>query len=616
MTPGARHAVALAAASAAVAVLAACSGSATSNNTSSAAKPVSGGTLRVLAASGPEELDPVASYNYTSYGLERGYARQLVSYPTTSPTVSSGTAWTKGTTVVADMATQVPSASNSGITNNGLTYTYHIRQGVDWNSTPPRQVTAADFIREFKAFCNPSSPNPAPGYFTSTIKGFASYCDGEEGHFGAKNAPKATAASVAAWQDSHTISGLAAPNSLTLQVTLIQPASDFNNIMALPFVSARPAEYDKYLPNSAGLNQHMMSDGPYQLSAVSPGKSWTLTHNPVWKQSTDPLRHQYVKEIDETTGGSSQQTVLTDLQGGSQDLAAADTGIPNQSIAGLQSSHDKRLAIFPSTNDYPYLAFNLRSPNAGHAMDKLGVRQAIEYGVNKSEVVKIGGGPALNVITNTAIPPGNAGYQPSSLYKTPGNQGEPSKCKSLLASAGYPNGVTLNVLYATGSGNTTLFQALQGNLKACGIKLVSKPDANFFTDVSNTGQTNQPGTFDIAIDDWFPDWFGSDNGRTTVQPLFETNCSVGTVNVGCYSSPAVDSMIKRALAATSTQEADMLWHQVDTTVMQDAAIVPLTSSKTALYASSRVHSATGGVNFNTLLQNSDYTTIWLSPNTP
>jgi len=614
MTPARRHATALVAGISAVMALAACSGSAPSGN-SSAGKPTSGGTLRVIAASGPNELDPVAAYNYTSYGLERGYARQLLSYPTTSPTVASGTAWSKGTTVVADMATQVPSASNGGISNNGLTYTYHIRQGVDWNSTPPRQVTAADFIREFKAFCNPSSPNPAPAYFTSTIKGFASYCNTEEGHFSSKTA-KTTPATVAAWQNSHTIAGLSAPDSLTLQVTLIQPASDFNNIMALPFVSARPAEYDQYLPNSAQLNQHMMSDGPYQLSAVSPGKSWTLTRNPAWKQATDPLRHQYVKEIDETTGGSSDQTVLTDLQGGSQDLAAADTQIPSQSVAGLISSHDKRLGIFPAGNDNPYLAFNLRSPNASHATSKLGVRQAIEYGVNKAEVVKIGGGPALNTITSTAIPPGSAGSQPSSLYQTPGNQGEPAKCKSLLASAGYPNGVTLNVLYATGSSATTLFQALQGNLKACGITLKSKPDANFFTDVSNTSQTNKPGAFDIAITDWFPDWFGTDNGRTTIQPLFQTNCSVGTVNVGCYSNPAVDSMIKRALAASSIQAADSLWHQVDTAVMKDAAIVPLTSSKVDLYASSRVHSATGGVNFNTLLQNSDYTTIWLDPTTP
>jgi len=47
--------------------------------------------------------------------------------------------------------------------------TFHIKQGVDWNSSPPRQVTASDFVREFKAFFNPVSPAGNPGYYESTI---------------------------------------------------------------------------------------------------------------------------------------------------------------------------------------------------------------------------------------------------------------------------------------------------------------------------------------------------------------------------------------------------------------------------------------------------------------
>jgi len=99
-------------------------------------------------------------------------------------------------------------------------------------------VTAADFIREFQAFCNPGQfPVGNSTYFTSTIAGFSSYCNAEAGH--SKHA-KVAPANVAAWQNSHPLSGLSAPSPLTLQVRLTQPASDFNQIMALPFVSARP----------------------------------------------------------------------------------------------------------------------------------------------------------------------------------------------------------------------------------------------------------------------------------------------------------------------------------------------------------------------------------------
>ena len=46
-------------------------------------RPVYGGTLQVISNAGPGSLDPVPTYNYAGYELERGYARQLVTYPTT-----------------------------------------------------------------------------------------------------------------------------------------------------------------------------------------------------------------------------------------------------------------------------------------------------------------------------------------------------------------------------------------------------------------------------------------------------------------------------------------------------------------------------------------------------
>jgi len=583
-------------------------------------RPVRGGTLRVVANTGPGSLDPVPTYNYAGYELERGYARQLVTYPTTSPATASGAAWAGATALVPDVAAQVPSVANGGITDGGLVYTYHLRSGVDWNSAPPRQVSADDFIREFKAFCNPGQfPVGNSAYFTSTIAGFGAYCNAESSHFGAKGAPAVTAAAVAAWQDSHQISGLSAPGPLILRVRLVQPADDFNNIMALPFASARPAEYDAYLPGSAGLNQHVMSDGPYQVSAYTPGKQIVLTRNPAWRQATDPVRHQYVSKVVVTMGTSSDQTVLADLQAGSQDLFLADLGIPSQSIASLRAARDQRLRIWPSSNLNPYIILNIRSPNDGGAMGKLAVRQAIEYAVDKAAIVKVSGGPAVAKIDASAVPPGSAGYQPYARYATPGNQGSPARCRSLLAQAGYPRGLTLGYLYPNDSSDTTIFQSIQGSLARCGITLKGMPEPSggaYFTDLGNTPQTAKPGTWDMATGSWFPDWFGN-NGRTLIQPLFGSPCSLGTVNAGCYHSPAMDSLIASALKAPSPSSAAALWHQADTDAMDGAAIVPLVSAQVVQYASSRVHSATAGTaNFSTLIQGWDFTNIWLNPPTP
>src|SRR6202035_2401017 len=144
-------------------------------------------------------------------------------------------------TPTADVATEVPTVANGGITNGGKTFTFHIKPGVDWNTSPPRQVTSQDFLREFKAFFNPVSPVGNPVYYTSTIAGLAAYDNAETTYFATKaHAP--TAANIANFQNTHSISGIATPNSSTIQFTLTAPASDFLDVMAMPFTAAPPVE--------------------------------------------------------------------------------------------------------------------------------------------------------------------------------------------------------------------------------------------------------------------------------------------------------------------------------------------------------------------------------------
>ena len=55
------------------------------------------------------------------------------------------------------------------MTGGGRTYTYHLKRGVMWDTTPARQVTATDEVRGIEMLCNPASPTGAPGYYESTI---------------------------------------------------------------------------------------------------------------------------------------------------------------------------------------------------------------------------------------------------------------------------------------------------------------------------------------------------------------------------------------------------------------------------------------------------------------
>ena len=607
--------------------LAACSS--TSSNTgattaptaaSSSVKPTYGGTLNIIAASGPDHIDTVPAYYSVDYQLERVYTRQLVSYPTVPAPTTTGAGWTTDTTPVADAATEVPTAANGGITGNGTVYTFHIKPGVDWDTTPARQVTSQDFLREFKAFFNPVSPVGNAVYYTSTIKGMQAYDNEETAYFANAKAHPPTAQNIANFQNTHSIAGISTPNSSTIQFTLTAPASDFIYMLAMPFASARPVEYDQYVPDSIQLDEHTLSDGPYQISSYVAGKSITFVRNPAWKQSTDTLRHDYPASIVETLGVTSAQTQLADIEAGSQDLTSGDTPVNPSSIPGLAASKMSNFNIWPWSDSFPYIIFNLRSPNAGGAMQNLDVREAVEYGVDKVAVVKAMGGPLVGNVINTVIPPGNAGYVNYNLYQDDNGAGNVAACKSALAKGGHPNGITLKYMYPNDSTNTRVFEAIQASLALCGITLdgEGEPGSSFFQDLGNAPENNKAGTWDMGQPGWIPDWFGN-NGRTVIQALFQgPNCVINTVNYGCYDSSAVNSLITQAEGASTLTAAAADWHSADVDIMKDAAMVPIMSQTFPLIASTRVRSVLPNgttyptAMFNTNISDSDIANVWLA----
>ncbi len=618
MTRQIHRIAALATAGLAVAGLAACSSTSSTSNGPSGATPQKGGTLKIVAAGGPNYLDTVPAYYTANYILERTFARQLLSYPAAPDPKIGGPGWVKDTVPIPDIATEFPTVANHGLSSDGMTYTFHLRSGVMWGSSPPRPVVAADFVREFKAFCNPVAPVGNLPYYSQTVAGLQSYCNKETAFFAKIKNP--TAAQIAKFQNTHDISGIVAVSPTELQFHMIKPAGDFPFMLAMPFASARPVEADKYIPGSVDFDKNIVSDGPYNLSSYVPNRSITLVKNPAWKQSSDPVRHQYVNEITVTMGVNDAATQLADEQAGKYDMSL-DVSVEPSAIPNLLTSHDPKFYIWPWISTVPYIVFNLRSPNSGHVMANLKVRQAVEYAINKVAIQKINGGPLVAKIINTAVPPGAAGYQNYNPYPSKGSQGDPAKCKALLAQAGFKNGLTLKYGYQNDSVNSANFQSVQSSLKLCGINLVGQPEsgATFFTHVGTPSSTNKPGTFDMAQVGWIPDWFGGNNGRTVVDPFFRTNCVQGTINYGCYSSPAVDKMINQAEATSSLPKSDAIWHQIDVKVMHDAVIIPLVSEYAPFYSSKNVEnvdnsglpSGSSAVVFTPNIGGPDLTNVWL-----
>jgi ABC-type transport system substrate-binding protein len=499
---------------------------------------------------------------------------------------------------VPDVATTVP-ATGKGISAGGKTYTFKLRAGVMWNSSPARAVTSCDFEREFKMLCNPVAPNAAPGYFTSTIVGMKAYCDGF-----AKVKP--TIPAIAAYFAGHKLAGVIASDPTTLVIKLLSPAPDFLNILAMGFCSARPVEYMKYLPDSADMRQHMLSDGPYAITKYVPTKSFTLSRNPAWKASSDPLRKAYVDSI-EVTEGLSSESVQQQLEAGTGDMEW-DIQPPTQDLPRLIAADDKRLILGPN-GPYAVATGYYIAMNEWHGVmkNKL-VREAVATAVDKNAIVQISGGPKVNATTNQMILPGNVGYVKGfNAFPANTGAGNPTASKALLKKAGFPNGVAIKELCSTSDPYPRICQSIQSSLNAGGFKVTIVPvtQSDFYGKYLTQPSTAKRGVWDIAPPGWIPDWFGN-NGRSTLQPIM-TNPGPGASDYSGYNSPVATGLINKALTASTQAQAAKLWSKANTYVAKDAATVALNSQKWPVFRSSRVQ----GCNFFFFTLSCDPTNVWV-----
>ncbi len=570
----------------------ACSGSGQPVGASSGT-PQKGGTLTLAGVGDVDFLDPTAGYNTDTHTEERAWTRQLFSYPASTNTQAVDTP-------VPEVASVLPTAANGGISAGGTTYTIHLRPDVMWNSTPPRPVTAGDFVRSFERMCNPVAPVGAPSYFTTTIKGMAAYCQAEAKVLG-------TAAAIASFINGHSISGVSAPNATTIVFHLIQPTADFLDIIAEPFASAVPVEYLKYVPNSPQFDAHVLSDGPYEITSYKPGTQIVLQRNPAWKASSDPIRKAYVNKI-VITEGETPQAVQQQIQAGTVDLGW-DVVVPTPDLPGLYG--DLNLAVHSSAA-VQYAVFNEQSPNQNSAMKNPKVRQALEYAIDKAAIVQAMGGSKIATPASQVLGPIDIGYQPFSLYPTAGSKGDAQKAKQLLAAAGYPHGLTLKLLYPNTSNNPQIAQLMQADLQAAGVKvqMISATQTDFTVNYISNPASGKRGLWDISLLFWVPDWFGV-NGRSVLEPMTNgTQYGPNSVDYGDYNSPITNSLIQQALKqpSTATAKISALWHQASVQSMKDAAFIPLATVAVPLYKSTRLNNPV----YLPINENYDITNVWLS----
>ena len=555
-------------------------------------EPQSGGTLVVAGGQDVLFMDPATSYSAADYEFQRVTLRGLFDY-------QAGANVEERTTPHPDIAVEIPTVENGGISEDGLTYTITLREGVMWNVDEPRPVVAGDVVLAVERMCNPVQGFAARSYLLDTIAGLTEFCDPF-----AEVEP--TIEGIREYIESHEISGVRAVDDSTVEFTLIQPASDFVNILAIMRVAApQPVEYLDYLPDSPELRQNIIENGPYQVTEYSPDQSYVFERNPNWDPDTDDLREAYVDRI-EVTLGQEPEAVFQQIIAGTVDMQWGETTVPTQEIPALLAAGDERLVIEGAGAINPYIVINTLSPNADGAFANPLVRQALNFAVDKEAVQQILGGPNLSDLAYHILPPEVPGSEDINPLEVPPG-GDPDRARELLTEAGYPDGLPVKLLYTDEQEGRTLAALLEQVLGDSGfdVELVFAQRNAFYGEFLLNPEFTESGGWDIATTSWYADYLG---GRAYMVPMIDgRGYPLGSPNFGGYNNDEVNAVIDAAIAAPTPEEAAVLWAEADLLATTDGAWVPIAFTKTPTVHGERV----GGFQFHAVIRNGDFSNIWL-----
>lgn len=533
-----------------------------------------GGTLRLLLDSDFDHLATTSAYLEIAWTVSRTFARQLVTYP---PAASFDSA----TTIVPDIAKVVPSATSGGVSADGRTYVFHLQRGVRWNSIPPREVTATDFVRAFKMLCNPVAPSGATIYYTSTIVGMADYC-------ASFASVRGSVSDIRQFVESRNIDGVRALDDSTLQFRLVAPSLDFLNILALPFASAIPEEYLDYLPDSPEFRQHTLSNGPYAITRYAPNRRYVLTRNVAWDSTRDPFRPSYVDSIQIDVGGDAAVAQLQ-VEAGTGDLS--DFMLASDAST-LRAIGDQRVALLPEGERFwwwDHLFVNVVDPNDRGALRNVRIREAIGLALNRHALVQLLGGPDAARALYRAAPSTVTGFRPKAQATTSSSDtGSPELVRRVLRDLSFGNGLRLRLAYMLYGMYPLEAQSIQSALRRAGIQiqLVPYTMGDFNNGPISDRTRAERGEWDLALSGGVPDWFGAHNGRF-LAAAYDGRATFGS-RVRGYDNPLVNADIDMALASTTEQEAERRWSDVVTRVTSDFYIIPLVERKPAMMLASRV----------------------------
>ncbi len=448
----------------------------------------------------------------------------------------------------------MPAAAESWEANEDASvWTFHLVDGAKFHNGDP--VTAADFKYAWERICNPDNESEI-SYHLGAVKGYDAMQAGE----------------------ATELEGVVAVDDLTLEVTLNDSFADFEYVVGHPALAPVPMDA---VENGVDYNGAMVdfSDMPIGNGPFMMSEPWAHDQYVKVEKFADYYGDEANLDAVNFAILADQDTAFIAFQAGDLDFVPIPTGQIQSTVDEYGESPDgysvnpgEQVSLGAELATY-YLLEN----NTDEVMKDPKVRAAFSMAIDREQIAeKVFEGtriPATGI-----VPPGIVGFQEDGFQYS---KYDPEAAAAMLADAGYPDGEglpTIKLEYNTGSGHEDILALVKDDLAAIGVEseLVGTEWAQYLDKLDEK-------TYQVGRLGWIADYPIMDN---FLYPLFLTDSGD---NYAAYSDPAVDALLADARKELDTDARIEMYREVEKTVGDAAAVIPIVFYRHTRVASDRVN---------------------------
>lgn len=473
--------------------------------------PVSAATLNIHNGGDPTSLDPhKVSGDWENRIVGDIFEGLLTEDPGARPIPGQAESWT--------------------ISEDGLTYTFNLRDDIFWTDGTP--VTAGDFEFGLQRLVDPA---------TAADYAYLQYP--------IKNAEAINAATITDLGEL----GVKALDDRTLEITLEQPTPYF--LGALTHYTAYPLP--KHVVEAKGAEwvkiENIVTNGPYKPTEWVPGSHVTTVRNDQYYDAAN-------LKID-----SAKFFVLEDESAALKRYRAGDfdilTEFPTDQYEWMKTNMPGEPQVAPFAGLYYYVVNHNKPP-----FDNADVRQALAMSINRevigTQILGTGELPAYSW-----VPPGMANYgEPAYFSWKDLSYGEKlSQAKALLEKAGFTddNPLSLQLRYNTNENHKRIAVAIAAMWKQLGVDV-----SLYNTEVKVHYDELQRNILDIGRAGWLADYNDAQNFLNLLQSGIPNN-------YGRFSNARFDELMEQSDGMLDLEKRAEVMKQAEQIALDETAAIPI-----------------------------------------